>query len=292
MVVVMAMAMWTRRLGMAALLAGMALTAVTAQAQAVLRVAMAPDDSPADQAARFEPLGKVLEERLKLRIKWVPVASEAFAMRALLNREADLVWLNGLSYVQSVQRSGRKVTPLVQREEDLKARSVFITGANTGIRKLQDLKGRTLSLGPVSSTADYLMPRSALLAAKVRPDADLKLSPATHAQAIVAAVVAGKADAGALSLQTWERMVATKQVDPAAVKVFFTTPTYTDHTWAMLTDAADGSGKAVAGVFLVLEAVGGGRDILKQQGAHRFVETKPAAYDAVRASAVEAGLDQ
>jgi phosphonate transport system substrate-binding protein len=228
-----------------------------------------------------------------MRVKWVPVASEAFAIRALITREADLVWLNGLSYVQAVRRSGGQVVPLVQREEDQKARSVFITATTTGIRKLQDLKGRTLSLGPVSSTADYLMPRSALVTAKVRPDADLKaLNPVANAQAVVAAVVAGQAEAGALGLEAWERMVAARQVDPAAVKVFFTTPGYTDHTWATLGDMPEGSRKAITGAFLVLEAVGGGRDILKQQGAHRFVETKPGAYDVVRAAAVEARLDQ
>lgn len=284
------MTTWIRRAGVATMFAAMALTA---QAQAVLKVAMAPDASPADQAARFEPLGKFFEQRFKMRVKWVPVASEAFAIRALVTREADLVWLNGLSYVQAVKRSGNQVTPLVQREEDQKARSVFITGAATGIKKLQDLKGRTLSLGPVSSTSDYLMPRSALVSAKVRLDADLKaLSPAANAQAVVAAVAAGKADAGALSQEVWDQMVAAKQVDPATVKVFFTTPPYTDHTWVTLSDVPEGTTKAIAGAFLVLEAVGGGRAILKQQGAHRFVETKPASYDPIRAAATEAGLNQ
>jgi phosphonate transport system substrate-binding protein len=279
-----------RLMGAALLLAG-AVTA--AQAQSVLRVAMAPDASPTDQAARFEPLGQFIEQRFKMRVKWVPVASEAFAVRALLNREADLVWLNGLSYVQAHRRSGDKVALLVQREEDQKARSVFITTASTGIKKLQDLKGRTLSLGPIASTSDSLMPRSALVAAKLRPETDLKpLPPAANAQAIVAAVVSGKADAGALSQSVWEKMVADKQVDPAAVKVFFTTPVYTDHTWATRTDMDENTRRTIAGGFLVLEAVGGGREILKQQGAHRFVEARPAGYDMVRAAAVEAGLNQ
>jgi len=279
-----------RILGAALLMAG---AVASVQAQSVLRVAMAPDLSPSDQAARFEPLGQFLEKRFKMRVKWVPVASEAFAVRALLNREADLVWLNGLSFVQADLRSGNKVALLVQREEDQKARSVFITAATSGIKRLQDLKGRTLSLGPPTSTSDSLMPRSALVAARLRPEADLKpLPPAANAQAIVAAVASGKADAGTLSLATWDRLVADKQVDPAAVKVFFTTPAYTDHTWATLSDMDENSRKQIAGGFLVLEAVGGGRDILKQQGAHRFVEAKPAAYDSVRAAAVEAGLNQ
>lgn len=275
-----------RSLGTALLLTG---TALAAQAQSVLRVAMAPETTPAEQAVRFEPLGQFLETRFKMRVKWVPVASEAFAVRALLNREADLVWLNGLSYVQAVVRAGDRVVPLVQREEDQKARSVFITKASSSIKKLPDLKGRTLSLGPSASTADNLMPRSALIAAKLRPDADLTAVPAANAAAVVAAVVAGQAEAGALGLATWERLVADKQVDPAALKVFFTTPVYTDHTWAVLADLPEGSRKSIAGGMLVLEAVKGGRDILKAQRAHRFTETKDAGYAAVRAAAEQTG---
>lgn len=275
-----------RSLGTALLLTG---TALAAQAQSVLRVAMAPETTPAEQAARFEPLGQFLETRFKMRVKWVPVASEAFAVRALLNREADLVWLNGLSYVQAVVRAGDRVVPLVQREEDQKARSVFITKASSSIKKLPDLKGRTLSLGPSASTAENLMPRSALIAAKLRPDADLTAVPAANAAAVVAAVVAGQAEAGALGLAAWERLVADKQVDPAAVKVFFTTPVYTDHTWAVLADLPEGSRKAITGGMLVLEAVKGGREILKAQRAHRYTETKDAGYASVRAAAEQTG---
>ena len=275
-----------RSLGTALLLTG---TALAAQAQSVLRVAMAPETTPAEQAARFEPLGQFLETRFKMRVKWVPVASEAFAVLALLNREADLVWLNGLSYVQAVVRAGDRVVPLVQREEDKKARSVFITKASSSIKKLPDLKGRTLSLGPSASTADNLMPRSALIAAKLRPDADLTAVPAANAAAVVAAVVAGQAEAGALGLAAWERLVADKQVDPAALKVFFTTPVYTDHTWAVLADLPEGSRKAITGGMLVLEAVKGGREILKAQRAHRYTETKDAGYAAVRAAAEQTG---
>lgn len=285
------MSTWIRRiapvarsLGAALLLAG---TVVVAQAQSVLRVAMAPETTPAEQAERFEPLGKFLEARFKMRVRWVPVASEAFAVRALLNREADLVWLNGLSYVQASLRAKDRVVPLVQREEDQKARSVFITKASSSIKKLPDLKGRTLSLGPSASTADNLMPRSALIAAKLRPDADLTAVPTANAAGVVAAVVAGQAEAGALGLAAWERLVADKVVDPAVVKVFFTTPVYTDHTWAVLADMPEGSRKAIAGGMLVLEAVKGGREILKAQRAHRYTETKDAGYASVRAAAEE-----
>lgn len=282
---------WVMSFGMAAAMAATGFIAPSAQAQHVLRMAAAPDLSVSDQASRLEALGQYLEKRFKMRVKWVPITSDAFAIRALVNREADLVLLGGLAFVEASVFSGDQVTALVQREEDQKARSVFITGASTGIKKLQDLKGRSLSLGLKTSTSDFLMPYSALLSAKIKPDADLKqVSHAVTPDALVTAVATGKADAGALSLATWERLVADKRVDPAAVKVFFTTPVYTDHTWATLSDVPEGTQKAITAAFLAMEAVPGGKAVLAQQNAHRYSETKMASYAAVRATAQQLGL--
>ena len=117
---------------------------------------------------------------------------------SLLFSRGGLSWFGGFTFVQASVRSGGKVVPLVQREEDEKFRSVFITDAKSGINKLEDLKGKTLSFGSQSSTSGHLMPRSFLLAAKINPDVDLKRVAFSGAHdATIAAVASGKVDAGA-----------------------------------------------------------------------------------------------
>lgn len=277
-----------RALGLAAALAGAALSA---QAQAVLRVTAIPDESPTELARKFEPLGKYLEAKLGMKIEWTPVTDYAAAVETLVNRKVDLAWFGGFTFVQASQRSGGKVIPLVQRAEDEKFRSVFITDATSGITKLEDLKGRTFSFGSASSTSGHLMPRSFLLAAKVNPDTDFKrVSYSGAHDATIAAVASGKVDAGALNISVWEKFLADKKVDPATVKVFYTTPGYYDYNWSVHADMSAALREKIAAAFLALESAPGGKEILALQRASRFIPTQAANYQSIRTAAEHAGL--
>jgi phosphonate transport system substrate-binding protein len=271
-----------------------AATASHAQTAApgVLRVTAIPDESPTELARKFEPLGKYLESKLGLKVEWTPVTDYAAAVETLVNRKVDLAWFGGFTFVQASVRSGGKVVPLVQREEDERFRSVFITDAKSGIHKLEDLKGKTLSFGSASSTSGHLMPRSFLLAARINPDADLKrISFSGAHDATIAAVAGGKVDAGALNISVWEKFVADKKVDTEQVKVFFTTPAYYDYNWTVHADMPADLRAKLQQAFLALDpATPQGKEILGLQRATRFVPTKPENYGGIRAAAENAGL--
>ena len=137
--------------------------------------------------------------------------------------------------MQAQARSGGKVIPLVQREEDTRFRSVFIT-TDPAITSLADLKGKDVSFGSASSTSGHLMPRSFLLQAGLNPEKDFKRVAFSGAHdATIAAVAGGKVQAGALNISVWEKFVADGKVDTAKVRVFFTTPTYYDYNWTVHT---------------------------------------------------------
>lgn len=274
------------------LLASLALGAATAHAQPVLRVTAIPDESPTELARKFAPLGQYLESKLGMKVEWTPVTDYAAAVETLVNRKVDLAWFGGFTFVQASVRSGGKVNPLVQREEDEKFRSVFITDAKSGIAKLEDLKGKTLSFGSQSSTSGHLMPRSFLLAAKVNPDADLKRVAFSGAHdATIAAVASGKVDAGALNISVWEKFVTEKKVDPAQVKVFYTTPPYYDYNWSVHADMPQALQDKIKAAFLALDpSTPQGKEILGLQRATKFIPSKPENYSGIKAAAENAGL--
>jgi phosphonate transport system substrate-binding protein len=168
---------------------------------------------------------------------------------------------------------------------------VFIT-TDTSIKTLADLKGKTLSFGSQSSTSGHLMPRSFLLDAKIDPDTDLKRVAFSGAHdATIAAVAAGKVDAGALNMSVWEKFVTEKKVDPAAVRVFFTTPGYFDYNWTVHADMPAATKEKLAKAFLDLNKnTPEGKEILELQRATRFVPTKAENYKGIEAAAKNAGL--
>jgi phosphonate transport system substrate-binding protein len=276
----------------ASLIVAGAAGASLAHAQQVLRVTAIPDESPTELSRKFAPLGKYLEKELGVKVEWTPVTDYAAAVEAVVNKKIDLAWFGGFTFVQANVRSGGKIVPLVQREEDEKFRSVFITDAKSGITKLEDLKGKTLSFGSASSTSGHLMPRSFLLAAKINPDADLKrISFSGAHDATVAAVASGKVDAGALNISVWEKLIAEKKVDTSAVKVFFTTPPYYDYNWSVHADMPAAMKEKLKAAFLKLNAsTPEGKEILDLQRATKFVPTQPENYTGIKAAADNAGL--
>ncbi|MQA38867.1 putative selenate ABC transporter substrate-binding protein [Rugamonas aquatica] len=274
--------------------AGLMLAAAHSHAQSsdhVFRVSAIPDEAPTELQRKFKPLGEYLEKKIGMKVEFTPVTDYAASVEALINKKVDMVWFGGFTFVQAKDRSKNQITPLVQRAEDEKFKSVFIT-TNKDINKLEDLKGHTLSFGSESSTSGHLMPRSFLLAAKINPDTDLKRIAFSGAHdATVAAVAGGKVDAGALNISVWEKLVAEKKVDPAVVRVFYTTPGYYDYNWSVRTDMNADLKKKLTDAFLALDAKNPqDKVIMDLQRASKFIPTKAENYTAIEAAAQNAGL--
>ncbi|WP_164962589.1 putative selenate ABC transporter substrate-binding protein [Rubrivivax sp. JA1026] len=268
-----------------------AFAAVGAQAQQVLRVTAIPDESPTELARKAAPLVKYLESKLAMKVEYTPVTDYAAAVETLVTRKIDLAWFGGFTFVQASIRSGGQVIPLVQREEDQKFRSVFVT-ADPAVRSLADIKGRDFSFGSQSSTSGHLMPRSFLMAAGLEPDRDFRRVAYSGAHdATVAAVAAGKVAAGALNISVWDKLVAEGKVDTQRVRVFYTTPTYYDYNWTVHAQMPAALREKLKAAFLALSRDSAeGREVLELQRATRFVPTSPDNYKGIEAAARAAGL--
>lgn len=284
----------SRSLHTLVLAAGLAVASAAALAQAVpgvLRVSAIPDENPTELQRKFKPLGDYLAKATGLKVEFTPVTDYAASVEGLVSNKLDMVWFGGFTFIQANARSKGQVVPLVQRDVDEKFRSVFIT-TDKSINKLDDLRGKTLSFGSESSTSGHLMPRSYMLAAKINPDTDLKRVAYSGAHdATVAAVAGGKVDAGALNISVWEKLVDAKKVDPAAVRVFYTTPGYYDYNWTVRSDMNPALKKKLTDAFLALDAANPEhKEILALQKAGKFIPTKTDNYKAIEAAAHSAGL--
>ena len=262
-----------------------------AQAQQVFRVSAIPDESPTELARKAAPLMKYLEKQLGVKVEYTPVTDYAASVEALVNKKIDMAWFGGFTFVQANVRSGGKMLPIVQREEDEKFRSVFVT-TDPSIKSIADLKGKDVSFGSQSSTSGHLMPRSFILQAGLNPDKDFRRIAYSGAHdATIAAVASGKVQAGALNISVWEKFVADKKVDTAAVRVFHTTPGYYDYNWTVHADMPTALREKLTQALLSLDkSTAEGKEILDLQRATRFVPNKADNYKGIEAAARSAGL--
>jgi len=279
-----------RRFAAAALAAVLSLPTRAAD-RPVLRVSAIPDEAPTELQRKFKPLGDYLARALSMEVRFVPVTDYAATVEGLAGGHLDLVWYGGFTFVQARRRTGNAV-PLVQREEDARFHSKFITRVGSGIHSLRDLKGKTVAFGSVSSTSGHLMPRYYLLQAGVDPDKDLSRYAFSGAHDATAKwVESGKVEAGALNESVWQKLVEEKRVDTSKVEVFHTTPDYFDYNWTVRGDLDPALAGRIRAAFLALDASNPEhKAILDLQRARRFVETRPESYRMIEEAARNAGL--
>lgn len=268
------------------------LSAAHASAQDVLRVSTIPEEAASEQIRKFTPLVKYLERRLGMKVVFRPVSDYPAAVEALVNKQIELAWLGGLTFVQADIRSGGKVIPILQREEDRRFKSVFISKTGSGITQLTQLKGKTLTFGSPSSTSGHLMPRSYLLEAGIDPEKDLsKLAYSGAHDASIAAVVSGRVDAAAVDMTVWRKFVESKRVDTTRVNVFYETPSFYNYNWTIHADMPAELRAKIERAFLELSIdTPEGKEILGLARATRYIPTKAENYKGMEQAARNAGL--
>ena len=272
-------------------LAAMAGLPLAAQAEDVLRVSAIPDEAPTELQRKFAPLGAYLEQETGMKVVFVPVTDYAAVVEALATRKLDMAWLGGFTFVQAKIRTGGTAVPLVQRAEDAKFTSRFIT-ANDSIKSFADLKGKTFAFGAPSSTSGHLMPRYFLGQEGINPDKDFKTVAFSGAHdATVAFVQGGKVDAGVLNTSVWDKLVEQKKVDTSKVRVFATTPPYFDYNWTVRGDLDPKIQEKLKQAFLKLDPANPAhKEIMALQRASKFIPTKAENYKGIETAAHAAGL--
>lgn len=132
----------------ALMLGSLSLTlSVSAAAQTTFRVTTIPEEAATEQIRKFAPIAQYLEKKLGMKVEFTPVTDYPAAVEAMVGKKVELVWFGGFTFIQAKIRSMDKVIPIAQREEDTKFQSVFIAKTDSGIKTLNDLKGKQVSFG-------------------------------------------------------------------------------------------------------------------------------------------------
>ncbi len=266
-----------------------------------LTIGAIPDRDPQELQRLYGTVATYLSDALDVSVEYKPVTDYTAAVTAFRVGDLDLVWFGGLTSVQA-QRQVKGATPIAQRDIDAAFHSVFIAGARSGIRPIEEqgalktLAGRTFTFGSESSTSGRLMPQYFLRQAGVELG-DFKGEPGfsgSHDKTIDL-VQAGTYEAGVLNQQVWLDRKSRGTVDASKVRVVWRSPPYPDYQWVLRPDADERFGKGFATrVKNALLALRGSdraeRKILELFGADRFIEVKPGDHAVIERAGEETGL--
>lgn len=215
---------------LAAVLAGIALAAGTASTAGnaaaaagtaacpggSVRFGVEPYEDPAKLTPAYRVLAKALERSLRCPVKLLIVDSYPAEVLAMRNKKLEIAQFGPLGFVFASQRARAEA---VASFADSKGRLTTYKAAiwvlrDSPIRKLTDLKGRSLALAEPGSTSGDALPRYALRKAGMK-ERDVKINYAGgHPEALLA-LINGKVDAAEINTQQQATATAEGTFDPS-----------------------------------------------------------------------------
>ncbi len=111
--------------------------------------------------------------------------------------KAHMASLATFAYILAADRGVARAALVSVRFGSPSYNGQLIVGADTGIKKITDLKGKTFARPDPLSTSGWIIPMLTMRAEGIRPESDLKqIVDAGSHEAVVAAVYNGEVDAG------------------------------------------------------------------------------------------------
>ncbi|MCX7793280.1 MAG: phosphate/phosphite/phosphonate ABC transporter substrate-binding protein [Thermodesulfovibrionales bacterium] len=164
-----------------------------------------PLEAPSEMYRRFTGLAKylggVLGQSVELR---VPVDFEA-AVQEIGEGKVLIGFMTPSTYIEARERYDVSVVAKAVRDGKPFYHSVIITRADSGIKSLKDLRGRSFAFGSPYSTSSHIVPRSMLKNAGIELKDLSEYVYLGHHDDVARAVLKGEFDAGSVLESTAQK---------------------------------------------------------------------------------------
>jgi phosphonate transport system substrate-binding protein len=249
---------------------------------AKLRVALLPDENAATIIQNAQPLKNYLQSNLHKDIELVVTTDYSSMIEAMRFGRIEIAYFGPLSYVLAKSKAPN-IEPFAVgvTSGSPTYRSVIITQADGGVKAIADIQGKTVGFGDPASTSSHLIPRALLAKHNLIGDKDYKFD------AVARAVQSAQVQAGGLSQEIFNNLVAKKSIDSARLRVLVVSDPIPNYPMVMQAKLDPGLKTSIRNAFLDLKD----QAILKPFRAEGFVTTDDGAYDILRETAKVLALD-
>jgi phosphonate transport system substrate-binding protein len=181
-----------------------------------LRVMMIPADTGTNDTTKdYEPVFKGITKNYGIHFDIKIGSSYAAVVEGICNNQADIAWLGAFTFGQANEKCGVDLLAVDVKKGESVYYSGLFTSKNNGIKKVSDVKGKSVAFGSPNSTSSFNFPVAMLIANGVDPVKDLsKVIIAGSHSASLAALAEGKVDVAAASYNSFGKAVKKGAIDP------------------------------------------------------------------------------
>jgi phosphonate transport system substrate-binding protein len=152
------------RIALALLLAlAAALSPLASRAQAPLHLVLTPSQKPTDLLAAGQEFGKVLGGLAGLPVRVTVASDYAAVIEALRNRTADLAFVHPGGYVLAHREAKAVIVAKNRWHGKTSFTARFYVRKDSGLKTLEDLRGKTIAFVDPASSSGYIYPMVLLI---------------------------------------------------------------------------------------------------------------------------------
>jgi len=252
-----------------------------------------PSGDTQEIIASGDQLAQMIQDKTGLVIK-ANVGTDFAAVREAMGAgKAHIGWMNTFNYVLAHEKYGIDVALVTVRFGSTSYKGQIIVRADSGIKTLQDLKGKTMCWVDPNSTSGYIVPRIMLKANGIDPDKDFaKTVEAGSHNNVVTQVYNGDCDAGATYVDA--RSSVEKDIPDVKEKVIAiaTTADIPNDNVSFIKDfPADQRTKIVNALLEISNSEEGKKALNELYSIEGLEKADDSFYDAFRAELSKAGLN-
>ncbi len=284
--------MITRRNLLAAAAIGAPMTSFStgARAQSVLTVGLIPSEDSRAMIANSQAMMDMLSKALGMPVKPFVAADYNGVIEALRSRRLDVAYLGPFSYVLGATIADIEAFAVAETKKAGRTsyRSLVITNKASGIKTVNDLKGKTFAFVDPSSTSGHLFPKAGLMKAGFNTDKDFSrvLFSGSHDSNAIA-VQNRKVDAAAIADRILDAAIAKGLAKREDIHVVWESDPIPESPTVWRKDLPADLKKRVQAAFLEVKDIP-----WSDQGMlNGFKPTNDAAYDVIRDTAKLLNLD-
>lgn len=264
----------------------------TASKPKVLNIGLIPAEDSVEMVKKFKPTIEYLEKKLGTKVEPFVATDYSGVIEAMRSKKIDIAFLGPFSYVLAVDKTNAEAFAVGVRDNGKSTyKSIIVTHKDSGIKKLEDLKGKDFAFVDPASTSGNLIPRAMFKKAGIDPDKDFKsVTYAGGHDAAELAVKNKKVAAAADNDITYERMLKEKLISDTENVIIAESDPIPGSPIAYRSDLPDDLKKKIKDAFLQMhnenkEALSGYGKII------RYDEAKDSDYNPIREVAKILNLD-
>ena len=268
------------------------------KATKILRVGFVPAEDAQQVMQNAQPIVEILRKQLGMEVQPFVATDYTGVVEALRVNKLDIAFLTPASYVLARDEANVRVVLKSERKGIPFYYAAIIVRADSGIKDLDDLRGKSFAFGDSLSTTGNVIPRQMFKARGIDPVRDFKqiLYSGGH-DATVLAVLNGKVDAGATYANSpdgndtaWMRYLKDSEEVKKIRAIAFSEPIPADNL-VISANLDEDLAKKIEMTFIALSRDPAGKRMLRElYQIDGFVPATDKDYDSVRRAFAEAGI--